>query len=83
MLEFSIIIIVLFIIRMLLRVKNGEWWKLIKDMIEVAIYSVISIILLNSYPIVLVVIVLLIGIPTLIFGVMIVISVISDFISGL
>lgn len=83
MLEFSIIIIVLFIIRMLLRVKNGEWWKLIKDMIEVAIYSVISIILLNSYPIVLVVIVLIIGIPTLIFGVMIVISVISDFISGL
>lgn len=83
MLEISIIIIILFIIRLSLRVKNGEWWKLIKDMIEVAIYSIISIILLNSCPIVLVVIVLLIGIPTLIFGVMIIISVISDFISGL
>lgn len=83
MLEVSIIIIILFIIRMSLRVKNGEWWKLIKDMIEVTIYSIISIILLNSYPIVLVAIVLLIGIPTIILGVMILVVIASDFISNL
>lgn len=83
MLEFSIIIIILFIIRLSLRVKNGEWWKLIKDMIEVAIYSIISMILLNSYPIVLVVIVLLIGIPTIILGVMLLVVIASDFISNL
>lgn len=83
MLEFSIIIIILFIIRMSLRVKNGEWWKLIKDVIEVAIYSIISAILLNLCPIVLVVIVLLIGIPTIILGVMLLVVIASDFISNL
>ena len=83
MLEFSIIIIILFTIRLSIRAKNGEWWKLIKDIIEVAIYSVISIILLNSYPIVLVVIVLLIGIPTIILGVMLLVVIASDFISNL